>query len=295
MTVIFAPPPSPGRPEPVGPVHAYYANKTASIVQKYGPGPRIHFHIGLIAAPLDGDRHGPDHYRRAMASAQEAMMSKAAEVWGAREHFTGHVLDAGCGLGGGAIFWAQEYGAQVTAITIVPDHLPCIRRFAGQAGVADRVVAVLADACAVTSPHRFDAVVAMESACYFPRDRWFAHLAGLLRPGGVVCVEDVILVEPAFKASFDAYWKTDIARGDEYLCAARAAGFVLEHNLDVTDETAAFWRYSVAWSQAMLDSAQIGTSDARHLESSIRWHEIFYQYWRLHGVEVRLLKFRLAG
>ncbi|WP_407288929.1 hypothetical protein [Streptomyces sp. BP-8] len=31
-----------------GDVHAYYTGKTADIVRKYGPGPRIHFHLGLF-------------------------------------------------------------------------------------------------------------------------------------------------------------------------------------------------------------------------------------------------------
>src|SRR5262249_51163428 len=106
---------------------------------------------------------------------------------------SGSVLDAGCGLGGGAIFWAETCGAHVTAVTIVPDHIPIIAHFARQAGVGHRVAPMLSDACSVKTAEPFDAVVAMESACYFPRRRWFARLARIVRPGGHVCIEDTFL------------------------------------------------------------------------------------------------------
>ena len=61
-------------------------------------------------------------------------------VWDASESLTGEILDVGCGLGGGSIFWAQEFGARVTAVTCVPFHAGHVARFAVEAGVrgADR-------------------------------------------------------------------------------------------------------------------------------------------------------------
>ena len=63
------------------------------------------------------------------------MLRHAAEVWDASARLSGKILDVGCGLGGGSIFWAEEFGAQVTALTCVPSHADHIDRFAAQAGV----------------------------------------------------------------------------------------------------------------------------------------------------------------
>ena len=51
------------------------------------------------------------------------MLSDAAEVWDAPQSLSGEILDVGCGLGGGSIFWAQEFGARVTAV-----HLRAVAR-----------------------------------------------------------------------------------------------------------------------------------------------------------------------
>jgi tocopherol O-methyltransferase len=279
-----------------GTVQGYYNCKTASILKKYGPGPRIHFHIGLLGPPLSGAADlTPADYRRVIVDSQEAMLSKAAAAWNARQSFAGRVLDAGCGLGGGSIFWAQECGSHVTAVTIADLHIPLIARFAEQAHVANLVTPMLCDACAVPALERYDAVVAMEASCYFPLHRWFARLSHLVRPGAVVCIEDTVLARPEFKTPFDAYWKTDIAGVQDYVEAARAAGFTYEQNIDLTDETAEFWRHSQAWSESVLKSEPLDAAEAKRLEESIRWHETFYQWWRQHAIEVRLLRFCYNG
>jgi tocopherol O-methyltransferase len=273
-------------------VIAWYSQKTRSILNKYGPGPRVHFHIGIFdgsSVPRGGTC---DEIRQRLVASQEAMMYRVAEVWEAPRFLSGSVLDAGCGLGGGAIFWAQTLGAQVTAVTIVAEHIPIIRGFADQAGVADRVTPVLSDACMVKTAQPFDAAVAMESACYFPRRRWFARLARIIRPGGYVCVEDTFLGKKNWAEPFDAYWRTDVGPVEEYVEAAQRAGFELEKNVDVTRETSAFWLHSTAWSEAAMQSRQLDEFEEQRMPQSIRWHKSFYEAWEEGGIEVRLLRFR---
>ena len=67
------------------------------------------------------------------------MLRRAAEAWDAYNHLSGEILDVGCGLGGGSIFWAEEFGAQVTAVTCVPSHTEWVTRFAMEAGVSHRI------------------------------------------------------------------------------------------------------------------------------------------------------------
>ncbi|WP_437318086.1 SAM-dependent methyltransferase [Sorangium sp. So ce385] len=271
----------------------YYRTKTDSILKKYGPGPRIHFHVGLLDAPPTVGVRDPLHHRRTIVAAQEALMRLAAESWDARRWLTGEVLDVGCGLGGGSLFWAQEYQSNVTALTVAAEHIPIINELARQAGVAPRVNPVLADACAFQTQRQFDAAVAFEASCYLPRQAWFRRLKELVRPGGVVCVEEPFARAGDYRVLFDRYWRTHVGSVQEYADAAAAAGFTLEQDVDLTDQTAEFWRHSIAWSESVLATEELEIDERRRLATSIQQHEYFYNAWRLHGIEIRILKFRL--
>ncbi len=272
-------------------VASYYDWKTASILKKYGPGPRVHFHLGYFEEPLDTAVEA-DELRERVRRAQEEVVARAARAWDAPREFAGRLLDVGCGLGGGAIYWAQHCPTEVTAVTIAREHLPLISNFARQAGVGKRVQPVLSDACEVQSEEPFDAVVAMESSCYFPRDRWFQHLRGLVRPGGVVCIEDTFLGSPDCREPFDQYWHTHIETVAEYVRCARAAGFELENNVDLTEGTTDFWRHSIEWSRRTLAAGDVEPGEAERLKKSILWHGYFHEAWLRRGIEVWLLKFR---
>jgi tocopherol O-methyltransferase len=102
-------------------VIAYFHQKTQSILTRYGPGPRVHYHTGLVDdAPSEGA--SIPILRRALVDGQELMLRRAADVWDAPKELSGEILDVGCGLGGGSIIWAKEFGEQVTAVTCVPSH-----------------------------------------------------------------------------------------------------------------------------------------------------------------------------
>lgn len=276
----------------VSAVASYYDEKTASILAKYGPGPRVHFHIGHFQGQPDTGVEA-DVLRQRIHRAQEELIERAALAWDAPRAFAGRLLDVGCGLGGGALYWAQHCPTDVTAATIAREHLPLIERFAREAGVGERVRPVLADACEVRAEQPFDAVVAMESSCYFPRERWFQHLSRVLRPGGVVCIEDTFLGLPDCREPFDRYWRTRIGPVAEYVRCAREAGFSLEVAVDLSEGTSEFWRQSIAWSQRTLEAGSLEAAEVQRLRTSIRWHEYFHESWLRRGIEVWLLKFRL--
>ena len=102
-------------------VVAHLEHKTAAILQRYGPGPRVHYHAGLVDHPPHSSESVQSLRQRLVAS-QERMLTHAAKIWDAPSTLSGDVLDVGCGLGGGAIYWAHKFGAQVTAVTCVPSH-----------------------------------------------------------------------------------------------------------------------------------------------------------------------------
>jgi SAM-dependent methyltransferase len=220
-------------------VAGYYTEKTERILRRYGPGPRVHYHSGLVdAVPPPGL---PEDELRAQAhTAQEALLAELARAVG---HFPdgGDVLDVGCGLGGGSLYWAAEHHARVTAVTNVPSHVELVRGFAESAGLGARVRPLLSDALAVPGRACFDAVVAVESACYLPRADWFRRVRALLKPRGVVAIADCFLGRPELAGPFDRYWRTRIGSLDEYLSAAHAAGLELEVRDDVSSRVVGFW------------------------------------------------------
>ena len=126
------------------------------------------------------------------------MLRDAAEVWDASQSLSGDILDVGCGLGGGSIFWAQEFGAQVTAVTCVPSHADHVARFAAEAGVGQQVEPLVCDAAEFPGENRFDAAVAVDSSGYLPRRDWLNRMASLLRPGGSVFIIDCFLEDPKY-------------------------------------------------------------------------------------------------
>ncbi|GAU70369.1 methyltransferase [Streptomyces sp. NBRC 110611] len=287
--------------------------KASHIVEKYGPGPRVHYHIGLF----DGDGDEPDAtssnalgtteagiegIRLRITRAQHALVRRAARAWSAEEILRpgAEVIDVGTGLGGGAIHWAERYGVIVWAVTNVASHIAHIERFAAEAGVGDLVRPVLSDARDIPAPGRtIDAAVAMESLCYMPRRLVFGRLAELVRPGGWLCVQDVFLRRPRWQPAFDAYWKTSIGTKDEYVAAARDAGFVLDRDEDVSRWTSEFWVQSMAWAEArivQLEAQWERDAQLHHrLVESLRWHAGFHRAWRDHAIEVRLLRFQRRG
>lgn len=285
---------------------SYYDQKTESILRKYGPGPRVHFHLGLdtdIAVPraprvgttvgtIVGTTARTEDYRRALVTAQERLVGHAARIWEAPRHLSGEVLDVGCGLGGGSLFWAQEIGARVTGLTIAPAHLPYIARFAAAVGVSDRVTAVLSDAAAYSRSEPFDAAVALESSCYLPREAWFANLGRLIRPGGYVFIEDTFLGHPAAAAPFDEYWKTRVGPVAEYVAAARKAGFSLESQVDFTAASTSFWSTSIDWSRAALEERNVDPAEETRLRRSIEWQARFKEMWEERAIVCQMLAFR---
>ncbi|MDC0712051.1 methyltransferase domain-containing protein [Stigmatella sp. ncwal1] len=230
---------SPAVREPSGDVVSYYDAKTESILRRYGPGPRVHYHTGLV-----DDMPPPGMTEQALRvrihDAQEVLLREMSYAVG--ESWAGkRVMDVGCGLGGSSLYWATEHRAQMTAVTIAPSHVPWIQRFAAQVGASDRVRVLLCDALEVPGRDYFDRVVAVESSCYLPRQAWFHQVHRLLRPGGTLLLVDCFLGRPELAAPFNRYWHTRLGTTDEYLRAASLAGLELELYQDLAYRTVNFW------------------------------------------------------
>jgi tocopherol O-methyltransferase len=257
-------------------VVAYFEGKTEAILKRYGPGPRVHYHAGLVDDEPPPNKSA-QFLRQRLVAAQERILRHAAEVWDASSTLRGDVLDVGCGLGGGAIFWAQEFGAQVTAVTCVPSHVKWVARFAVEAGVRPQVQPLLCNALDVPGEGCFDAAVAVDSSGYLPRDEWFHHLALLLRAGGRVFISDCFLGQQKYKKPFDHYWHTRIGMIDEYLAAARREGLRAESIEDISHRTQHFWSTTLALLQAEACDNKLSHDAASKRDASVRAHSLVRQ------------------
>ena len=186
------------------PVVDLYETKTAAILQRYGSGPRVHYHTGFVEDPRRPVTAAG--LREQLFESQERMLRYTSDFWQLRNVQFRNLLDVGCGLGGSAIYWAQEFDARVTAITIAPSHVGLVARMAKQAGVESRVHPMLCDAAAVPGGGCFDAAIAIESSSLFPRQPWFDCLARVLRPGGRVFIADCFVVRAEYEEPFNRQW-----------------------------------------------------------------------------------------
>jgi tocopherol O-methyltransferase len=257
---------------PVSEIVAYYEPKTQELLRRYGPGPRLHYHTGIVDELVSLDK-SVSGLRKGIIVAQERMLYYAARIWQAQAALCGEVLDVGCGLGGGALFWAQEFGAHVTAVTCVPSHVEWVARFAARAGVTSRVHPLLCDALEIPGENCFDAAVAVDSCCHLPRKALFNRLAGLLRRGGRLFLTDCFLVRAEYEELFNRHWHVRIGTIEEYRIAAREAGLREESLEEISPRVEHFWAMTLALIQAEAQGKKLTPPETAKFKEALQTHE----------------------
>jgi len=269
-------------------------------LEKYGPGPRVHFHTGIIDPKIIiKPTSSVEDIKEQLVRSQEILLQVANRFWDAKQNLTGDILDVGCGLGGTSIYIAQECGVNVYALTNVPGHIPLIEKFSKQAEVADRVTPILGDACSIPGEKVYDAALAIESSCYLDRSAWFQHLDKRIRKGGCVFIVDCFTRNAETRESFDAYWLTRIGTLAEYVTFSEQANFRIEGLKDITSETAKFWRLSTEYSELMLETLEkkplvrdSNLLELDRLQRSIRWQTRLANMWDNGMIQCALLGLR---
>jgi cyclopropane fatty-acyl-phospholipid synthase-like methyltransferase len=110
-----------------------------------------------------------------------------------------HVLDAGCGVGGSAMWLAEHLGTHVQGLTISTDQSIRARRYVRQRSL-DHLVEVSQGDFLHTeySDGSFDVAWAQESLVHEPDKRaFFAEIHRVLKPGGRLVIEDWFAERPA--------------------------------------------------------------------------------------------------
>jgi tocopherol O-methyltransferase len=157
------------------------------------------------------------------------------------------VIDIGCGYGASARLLAEDYGAEVTGITMSAVQ----HAFAQGTAPGPELTYVLGNWYALEfAPDSFDLAISIESGEHMPDKVEFARRAfRVLRPGGrfVLCAW--------LSADRVSQWQADflmkpicsegripnLATAQEYSDAATEAGFRAAESLDLTDRVKRTW------------------------------------------------------
>jgi SAM-dependent methyltransferase len=249
----------------------------------------VHYRTGFVDDPPRLTTAA--EIRRQIVASQERVLHYASEFWQLHRIPFRDVLDAGCGLGGGAIFWAQEFGARVTAVTIAPSHFGLVKKFAAEAGVESRVQPLLSDVLNVPGENCFDTALALDSSDTFPRSPWFRRLAVLLRSGGHVFIYDCFLEQLELADPINRHWCAQIGTFNEYVVAAGEAGFRLELFEDVSHRTREFWTLTIALAKAEMREEGLAPNERARLEESLRVHGLMRRGLYDGGLRYALVSF----
>jgi tocopherol O-methyltransferase len=211
-------------------VRRYYQDTTADYLKYYQTGWHHHMHYGF-------DRDLP---KGGNPTEQMVRYLSGIASLGAGDV----VLDAGCGVGGSAIWLAETAGCRTVGITLVEDQARLARGFAAKRNLRGRARFLVNDFTRTAfAPASFDAVWALESFDHAPdKGAWVADMFRLLRPGGRLVIADGFRSVGAFDARQTlAYGRFLAGWAVPHLCTdaeirgwGAEAGFEPVHAEDIT-------------------------------------------------------------
>ena len=144
------------------------------------------------------------------------------------------VLDAGCGSGAATVHIADEYGAQITGVTISPGEAATAEARATEAGVADRVNIQVGD----KHPHpvadgHVDGGVGMESLFNaYDLDKALLEIHRVLKPGGRVAMCEMAKATESSPLGKPFPQAREPMTPDGWVKAYQDAGFVVEERTE---------------------------------------------------------------
>jgi len=196
-----------------------------------------------------------------LPSAQHAKVRRALLEAGVRPG--SRVLEIGCGWGGLAEIAAQEFGAQVTGVTLSSEQLAWAQSRMQNAGLDHQVDLRYQDYRDLPAEHAaepFDAIVSIEMFEAVGREYWndyFDTLRRCLKPGGRACIQTITIRDDLFARyvrSTDFIQQYIFPGGllpspGAFEEQAQQAGFVVENRLRFGPDYAETLR---RWRQAFL-------------------------------------------
>jgi len=175
---------------------------------------------------------------RGALARQNEVLAEFGNVWDCS-----NVFDAGCGVGGSAIFLAKTYDCTVTGMTLSKRQQQLAIKYAAAANVTGAEFLVGDYTNTGLPAGQYDFVWALESTCYASSLTAFASEAyRLLKPGGVLVIADAYLTRRSYgvdeRATLDRWlhsWAVkSIPTVDDASKVFRSAGFIETRWADIT-------------------------------------------------------------
>lgn len=175
-----------------------------------------------------------------------ALTRRTAEVAGLRPGL--RVLDVSTGRGTQAVFYAREFGVDVTGIDLSPDMVKAAREGADEAGLSHRAHFEIGDSQALSFADATFDVVINECAVGIPDDsqRVLDEMVRVVRPGGLVVMHESTWRTPLSQAEKDEfserYGTTPLESEEWRRMLERAGARELRCELDPWSAPENFWR-----------------------------------------------------
>ena len=142
-----------------------------------------------------------------------------------------HVLDVGCGLGGGSRFAAHTYGCRITGVDLTREYVETGNVLCTWVGLSDQITLQVGNATALPHPNGvFDRAYMLHVGMNIAdKDLLASELHRVVRPGAKVGIYDVMRVSDGDLA-FPVPWATEpqgssVASVPTYKAALERSGF----------------------------------------------------------------------
>lgn len=149
-----------------------------------------------------------------------------------------HVLDVGCGLGGGSRFAAHAYGCRVTGVDLTREYVETGNALCSWVGLSDKITLQVGNATALPYPDEtFDRAYMLHVGMNIAdKELLMSELHRVVRPGAKIGIYDVMRVNDG-ELTFPVPWAAEpegssLASVATYKAALERAGFkvVAERN-----------------------------------------------------------------